>query len=568
MKPFRLKGEPPLHHQQYGVLEDTFDLGHVEGAVAAVGDAVIRREGELHYARRDDFAVLVVVGAPRDARDGDDGRLRRVDDRGEALDAEHAHVGDGDRTPLVLVGLELALARPGGEVLGLLGDGSEALAPDIPYDGGYEPLIEGHGHCHVYLLVQLDPAGGVEGVEVRVAPEGDGARLHHEVVDRELDALLFELFVELLAQGHRRVHPDLDGGVEVRDVLLGLGHPLADDLHHPRRFDELRPWLLGRFWQAGRLEALHLGLLRLRLLWRRHAVSLPVFGPLGRPALHRCPHVALHDPARGTRAVYLREVEVVLVGQPADYGRGPEMPVGPAVGLLSSCFFLGFRFFGRLGLGSGGLRPATVFLAALFGLFFRFPAPFAALGNLLALALDKRYRLADGHVLAFVRDQLCERSLILGLELHRDLVGLDLCYWVPLGDLLALALEPLEEGALLHRVAHLGHNDFRHLLLLLVQNPTGRVDNLLLAREGHQLEVARVRPGDLGTAHPLDGCVQVVEGTILDDRRHLARHPEPPPLLLDSHGPVRLLHGLDDGVLIKRPQGSQIYDLGLEAVLC
>src|ERR687897_553882 len=104
------------------------------------------------------------------------------------------------------------------------------------------------------------------------------------------------------------------------------------------------------------------------------------------------------------------------------------------------------------------------------------------------------------------------------------------------------------------------------LLLLLVQNPAGRVGNLLLAGEGHQFKVARVRSGDLGAAYSLHGSVERVEGPILDDRRHLARHPEPPPLLLDGHGPVRLLNGLDDSVLVERPQGSQVYDLSLEAV--
>src|SRR5215211_3260985 len=105
------------------------------------------------------------------------------------------------------------------------------------------------------------------------------------------------------------------------------------------------------------------------------------------------------------------------------------------------------------------------------------------------------------------------------------------------------------------------------LLLLLIQNPAGRVGNLLLAGECHQLEVARVRSRDLGAAHPLDGSVERVEGPILDDRRHLARHPEPPPLLLDSHDPVRLLHRLDDCVLVERPQRPQVYDFRLEAVL-
>src|SRR5688572_17896074 len=104
------------------------------------------------------------------------------------------------------------------------------------------------------------------------------------------------------------------------------------------------------------------------------------------------------------------------------------------------------------------------------------------------------------------------------------------------------------------------------LLLLLVQNPAGRVGNLLLAGECHQLEIARVRSGDLGTAHPLYGRIERVEGPFLDDRRHLARHPEPPPLFLDGHGPVRLLHRLNDGVLVEGPQRAQVYDLSLETV--
>src|SRR5918998_60479 len=101
------------------------------------------------------------------------------------------------------------------------------------------------------------------------------------------------------------------------------------------------------------------------------------------------------------------------------------------------------------------------------------------------------------------------------------------------------------------------------LLLLLIKNPAGRVGNLLLAGECHQLEVSRVRPGDLGAAHPLHGGIERVEGPILDDRRNFTRHPEPPPLLLDSHGPVGLLYGLDDCILVEGPQRPQVYNFGL-----
>src|ERR671916_786225 len=104
------------------------------------------------------------------------------------------------------------------------------------------------------------------------------------------------------------------------------------------------------------------------------------------------------------------------------------------------------------------------------------------------------------------------------------------------------------------------------LLLLHVKRPTGRVGHLLLARESRELQVARVRRRDLRPAHPLDRGVQIVEGPVLDDRRDLARDPEPPPLLLNRHRPMRLLDRLDYGVLVERPDRAQVYDLGADAV--
>src|SRR5215218_7058438 len=106
-----------------------------------------------------------------------------------------------------------------------------------------------------------------------------------------------------------------------------------------------------------------------------------------------------------------------------------------------------------------------------------------------------------------------------------------------------------------------------NLLLLHVKNPTGRVRHLLLAREGRQLQIPRVGRRHLRPAHPLHRCVEVVEGPVLDDRRDLARDPEPPPLLLHRHRPVRLLDRLDDGVLIEGPYGAEVYYLRVHVVL-
>src|SRR3712207_7124815 len=56
-----------------------------------------------------------------------------------------------------------------------------------------------------------------------------------------------------LFRSQRGVHLDLDGGVEVRDVLLGLRHPLADDALHPGRLDERGP----RDRKSTRLNSCH-----------------------------------------------------------------------------------------------------------------------------------------------------------------------------------------------------------------------------------------------------------------------------------------------------------------------
>src|SRR5215212_3930210 len=254
----------------------------------------------------------------------------------------------------------------------------------------------------------------------------------------------------------------------MRDVLLGLRHALADDLHHAGRLDELRPRLPRRLGEPRGLEALHLGLLALRRL-RRLDVGLPV-GLLGATALDRRPHVALDDAARGSRAFYLGEVEVVLLRQASNYRRGAKVTVGPAVGLG-----LGGRLFPPGGLGlRGGLGPTAGFtVAPFFGLLALGAATGCSLRHVLALTLDKGYGPADGDVLPLVGDELGERAGVLGLQLQRNLVGLDLGYRVALGDLVTLALQPLDEGTLLHRVAHLGHDHFGHLTSPPCKAPDG-----------------------------------------------------------------------------------------------
>src|SRR5215210_2614725 len=515
---------------------------------------MVSGQGKLYHARGDDLAVLVVGRALLDAAYRDDRCLGRVDDRREALDPEHAHVRDGNGPALVLLGRQPPLACALGEVLRLARDGGQALARSVPDDRGYEAGVEGDGHRHIHLLVQLDALARVEGVEVRVVPQGHRARLHDEVVDRELQALFFELLVELLAEGHRRVHLDLYGGVEVGDVLLGLRHPLTDDPLHPGRLHQLGPGRLRRLGQVCGLEALLGGLLRLHLL-RRLDLGLGLLGlSVHRrrlAALQRLPDVALDDTPLGPRALYPREVQVVLARQAPDYRGGAHLTVGAAAAVAGGSLLA--RLGLLLGLGSG-LSLGLAALVGAFSLFFGFGlAAAVAFRHLLSFTLDKCYRLANRDVLAFFGDELGQGTRVLGLELHADLVGLDLGYRVALGDLFALALEPLEEGALLHRVAHLGHYHLGQLDHLLVEHPLRRVHYRLFAREGGDLQVPRIRTRDFRPAHPYHRGVQVVERLLLDDRGHLAGHPEPPPLLLHRDRPMRLLDRLHDRLLVERP---------------
>ena len=57
--------------------------------------------------------------------------MRRVDDRVEVVDPEHAEVGDGEAAALILMRSELAVASAGGEVFHLRREGRERLGVGV-----------------------------------------------------------------------------------------------------------------------------------------------------------------------------------------------------------------------------------------------------------------------------------------------------------------------------------------------------------------------------------------------------------------------------------------------------
>lgn len=85
--------------------------------------------------------------------DSQDTRLRGVDDSREVVDTEHAQVGDGECTALVLLRLELALSGLSSELLGLGRDRGETLGTDVLDDRRDQTSWRGNGNANIGLLV-------------------------------------------------------------------------------------------------------------------------------------------------------------------------------------------------------------------------------------------------------------------------------------------------------------------------------------------------------------------------------------------------------------------------------
>src|SRR5215207_9053324 len=105
-----------LNQHPHRVLDEVLQGADQSRPEGAVDGAVVTGEGEAHHRR--DRELALAHHRPLLARaDGEDGRVRRVDDCREVLDAEHAEVRDRGRAALVLLGLELAVLGTRCEVL-------------------------------------------------------------------------------------------------------------------------------------------------------------------------------------------------------------------------------------------------------------------------------------------------------------------------------------------------------------------------------------------------------------------------------------------------------------------
>ena len=122
----------PCSQEHQGRLLNEFpDFREELRANGAIDHTVVAGEAEVHAQAGDDLAVFhhrFLEGGT----DGQDGGLRRVDDRVKGFDAPRAEVGNRDGATVEFVGLEFLVLGTDGEILDGTRNGSAAIWFPLP----------------------------------------------------------------------------------------------------------------------------------------------------------------------------------------------------------------------------------------------------------------------------------------------------------------------------------------------------------------------------------------------------------------------------------------------------
>src|SRR5690606_15371880 len=171
-----------LQQHAGGVLDGLLDALEERHALAAVDDAVVVRERDVHHGPHDHLTVAH-DGALLDRVHAEDARLRGVHDRRREQRAEHAAVADRERAALELLGLGER------EPVGVLDDGHD------------QALLRRDGHADVVVVLVDDVVAVDLGVELRDQLQGVDHGLDEERHEAEPHAVaLLERLAVLLAQ--------------------------------------------------------------------------------------------------------------------------------------------------------------------------------------------------------------------------------------------------------------------------------------------------------------------------------------------------------------------------------
>ena len=376
----------------------------------------------------DDVVVGIDDGLLDDVADGENRGLRRIDDGVEAVDAEHAEVGDGERAALEFVGLELAVLGFAGERLGFAADLDERFVLRFLDDGGDEAVGDGDGEGELDVGELADGVALEGRVDGGDATDGLGGGLEDEIVEAELDRRgeFAERFVELHAEVEHRLGIDVDLEIEMGDGGLALEQALGDDGAHGRELGAAFPG-----HGTGAVDG--------------------ATAAGGRMAIRRgVEDVILDDASAGTGAGERGKRDAFFGGDFFREGRGFDAATGRG-GSRGYCD--GLRsFLGRRGLGFG-----------FGGCGGRRGCGGGRLVDLFILRADDADLGLDRNLGAFLNQNLAEDAGVEGLEVHGGLVGFDLGDDFAGPDRVAFLLEPFDERALGHGGAEQGHeNVFGH----------------------------------------------------------------------------------------------------------
>src|SRR5262249_17882736 len=149
-----------IQYQPLGILQDLLHAHQERHRLAAVDDAVVVGEREVHHRTDLDLAghrhrpLLNLVHA-------EDAGLRRVEDRRRHQRAVYAAVGNGEGAALHLLDLERAVARAAAEIGDLLLDLRERLAVAVAHHGNHQALLGPDRDADV-IVVLVDEVSAVD----------------------------------------------------------------------------------------------------------------------------------------------------------------------------------------------------------------------------------------------------------------------------------------------------------------------------------------------------------------------------------------------------------------------
>src|SRR6476619_666304 len=132
------------------LLEQVAKVGQEARAVRAIDHAVIAAQRDGQQIGERDAAGAILDGCAPGTADREDRNLRRIDDRGERTDTEHAEVRDGEGAVLEVLGSQGSSPGAVRQRACLLGELGQGLPVGVAHDRHEQRVVRGDCDAHVH----------------------------------------------------------------------------------------------------------------------------------------------------------------------------------------------------------------------------------------------------------------------------------------------------------------------------------------------------------------------------------------------------------------------------------